>query len=108
MEISKTFSNLVYDDGVSAVEDRSQPYMPMAYWQFKNRFTLFQLPEPFTGRKSDLGLAFICFNVSIRQRESIPKETVNWCFEKHNNLYRNRFDNPPRNAFASISMYGAV
>ena len=93
MEISKAFSKWVYEDGMEAVEDSSHPCRPMVDWQTENGFTPFQLPEPFTGSKSDLGLAFIGLNPSIFHSRSIPKATPEWSFEKYNNFYRNRIDN---------------
>lgn len=96
MEISKSFSKWVYEDGLAATEDPSHPCRPMVDWQTANGFTPFQLPEPYGGSKSDLNLAFIGLNPSISQSTTIPKATGEWSFEKYDKFYRDRIDNGPR------------
>ena len=103
MEISKAFSKWVYEDGIAATEDKSHPCRPMVDWQTQNGFTPFQLPEPFTGSKSDLGLAFIGLNPSICQSRSIPKATPEWTFEKYDEFYRKRIDNGLRRSDGKLA-----
>lgn len=96
MEISKDFSKRVYEDGLSAVEDFNHPCRPMVDWQKENGFDIFQLPEPFSGAKSDLNIAFVGLNPSISHSTTIPKATFNSTFEAYDKFYRDRFEFGPR------------
>lgn len=91
MEVSRSYSARVFEDGLDAVRDPSHPCHHFAEWQKRNGYEPFQLPEPFSGRSSRLGLAFMGLNPSVTHDEVIP------CygevdFDQYDDYFRARFE----------------
>lgn len=99
MEISNKFCKAVFDDSLRAVKDKSHPCHHLMEWQVKKEYDPRQLPEPFSGRKTSLGVAFVGLNPSISHDEKIPTYSPNAsedAFKKYNEFYRARFDDKYR------------
>jgi|GEM_PF-1424070 len=99
MEISRKYCKAVFDDALSAVTDKNHPCHHLVEWQNKEGYRPFQLPEPFSGRKTSLGIAFVGLNPSISHNENIPtysQNASNGDFEKYDEFYRSRFDDKYR------------
>ena len=92
MQISTQYSKSVFDDAISAVEDKSHPCHHLVIWQKENGYIPFQLPEPFSGNHANLKIAFIGLNPSVTHGEIIPTLSEDWPFEKYDAFYRSRFD----------------
>jgi len=90
--ISLAFSKAVYEDALSAFRDTAHPCRPMVEWQNKNEIAPFQLPEPFSGDKASLSIAFMGLNPSVSENELIPTIEETWSLDKYDSFYRSRFD----------------
>lgn len=105
--ISTEFSRSVFDDAFDAIQDTDHPCHHMVQWQFQNGFHPFQLPEPFSGRRSSLGLAFMGLNPSIGAGAVIPTDSPEWTFEAYDDYYRSRFDERNRDARGRLLVHRA-
>lgn len=103
MKIDREFSRSVFEDGMLAAEDLNHPCRHMVDWQLSKGFSSFQLPEPFGGATSDIGLAFLGLNPSISQSRSIPKAESGTAFEIYDDFYRKRFESIDRRSDGSLS-----
>lgn len=63
-------------------------------WQRGNGYDPLQLPEPFSGEKSEFGIYFMGLNPSVSCNEVIPCEKYE--FEQYDAYYRNRFSEENR------------
>ena len=79
MELSRSLSRRVFDDGISAYRNPDHPCHPFVRWQqsYANEKggpeLTFQLPEPFSGERSSLNLIFVGLNRAlIRGKSSQP------------------------------------
>lgn len=95
VEISKQLSQSVFDDGLAAIDDSTHPCHHMIEWQYREGVKSYQLPEPFSGRRSQCRLIFVGLNPSFSANEDIP--TIEWAFESYDAHYRARFDATNRN-----------
>ena len=99
MEISKKYCEAVFDDAHQAIKNSTHPCHHLVKWQEKEGYRPFQLPEPFSGRKTSLGIAFVGLNPSISHGEKIPTfnpDLSNNGFKKYDEFYRSRFDDKYR------------
>lgn len=95
MDVSRAYSLHVFRDGLEAVEKHDHPCHHFVEWQRQNGYDPFQLPEPFSGRRSRTGLAFLGLNPSVTHDEVIP------CygeveFDEYDEYFRRRFDDANR------------
>ncbi len=97
-EVSQAHSRRVYDDGLAAVGDAHHPCHHLVRWQQDNGFSPFQLPEPFSGVRSTLGLAFVGLNPSATRDEQISCHTPDMMFDIYDSFYRGRFSEANRDA----------
>ena len=72
IEVSREVSRRIYEDGIAAFRDASHPCHPFVCWQAQHGCPDFQLPEPFSGRGSSLGLVFVGLNPGFTENEPIP------------------------------------
>jgi len=96
--VSESFSKSVYTDGIEATKSEGHACWPMYKWQHENGHKLLQLPEPFSGAKATLNIAFIGLNPSISGNEEIPTVSADWDFEKYDRYYRERFSKSRRDS----------
>ncbi len=102
MEFSRSLSRRVFDDGINAYRHPDHPCHPFVRWQQicaeeNGRSDLtFQLPEPFSGKRSSLNLVFVGLNPGFDPWEEFPSPADN--FEDYDSFFRCRFDDEHRNA----------
>lgn len=96
IEVSREFSKKIYQDGLLAYEDPNHPCHPFVEWQREHGCDDFQLPEPFSGRFSDLGLVFIGLNPGFTADENMPTAVECKSFKDYDAFYRERFDDKNR------------
>ncbi len=94
--ITKSYSKAVYEDALAAVQDRKHPCRHFVDWQKREGYEPFQLPEPFSGNQSKLGMAFMGLNPSITEDENIPSLHPKWTFEKYDAFFRSRYNRENR------------
>ena len=92
MEISARYSREVFEDALSAVNDKDHPCRHMFDWQLKNHYEPFQLPEPFSGAQAQMRIALVGLNPSVTHDEIIPTLEKDWTFEAYDKFFRSRFD----------------
>lgn len=97
LEIPETFSREVFCDGHDAIRDYKagtykHPCHHMIRWQDERGIKPYQLPEPFSGRRSKYRLIFAGLNPSLSENEKIPVATDDWDFGSYDAYYRARFD----------------
>ena len=97
IEVSREISRRIYEDGLAAFRDLSHPCHPFARWQAQHGCPDFQLPEPFSGRGSTLGLVFVGLNPGFTEDEPIPTAR-GASFEDYDSFYRERFDDKNRDS----------
>lgn len=93
---------MVYDDAIESINDSNHPCHHFYRWQTNNRYTPYQLPEPFSGKESLLGIAFIGLNPSITTDQVIPCYNEELNFEDYDSYYRNRFEDDNRDFLNKI------
>lgn len=96
--VSESFSRSVYIDGIEATKSEDHACWPMYRWQKEKEHQPLQLPEPFSGARATLNLAFIGLNPSISGNEEIPTASMDWNFERYDRYYRERFNESRRNS----------
>jgi hypothetical protein len=96
-EISKSFSKMVYEDGIEAYKNPNHPCHHFVDYQKAIQVSPFQLPEPFSGRTAELGLVFLSLNPSINALEDIPSVDPLVRFDTYDNYFRFRFEKLARN-----------
>jgi hypothetical protein len=102
IEFSRSLSRHVFDDGIRAYNEVDHPCHPFVRWQqsyaiAQGRADLtFQMPEPFSGERSDLNLVFVGLNPSFDPWEEFPTPADS--FESYDAFFRCRFDDEHRNA----------
>ncbi len=97
IEISKEFSRMIYEDGIDAYHNSDHPCHHFVDNQTKIDISSFQLPEPFSGKVSELGIVFLSLNPSINKHETFPTVNPLIGFNDYDKFFRNRFHNLPRN-----------
>jgi hypothetical protein len=102
MEVSLRLSREIYDDGMAAFHDPAHPCHPFVRWQRENGCPEFQLPEPFSGRRSMLRLVFVGMNPGFTADEDMPKAATGISFEKYDSFYRGRFDDDNRDQHSRL------
>jgi hypothetical protein len=96
MEISTKFSRSVFDDARAAYADPVHPCYHLLAWQKERGIDPPQMPEPFSGRSSALGLAFIGLNPSLNAEEVNPCLRRAIRFTDYDAFFRGRFDDNQR------------
>lgn len=103
-EVPRSFSRRVFDDGHEAIYDRRHPCHHMIRWQDELGIKPYQLPEPFSGRRSEYRLIFVGLNPSLSENEEIPVATDDWDLKRYDDYYRARFDPAHRNSDGRIAV----
>jgi hypothetical protein len=102
IEVSTETSRTIYEDGMAAFRDPGHPCHPFVRWQAQHGCPDFQLPEPFSGRGSSLGLVFVGLNPGFTEDEPIPTAGAGASFEDYDSFYRERFDDKNRDSSKRI------
>jgi len=103
-EVPRSFSRRVFDDGHEAIYDRRHPCHHMIRWQDELGIKPYQLPEPFSGRRSEYRLIFVGLNPSVSENEEIPVAADDWDLKRYDDYYRARFDPAHRNSDGRIAV----
>lgn len=103
-EVPRSFSRRVFDDGHEAIYDRRHPCHHMIRWQDELGIKPYQLPEPFSGRRSEYRLIFVGLNPSLSENEEIPVAADDWDLKRYDDYYRARFDPAHRNGDGRIAV----
>ena len=87
---------MVFNDAMDMLNDSTHPCRHFLRWQEEKGYTPFQLPEPFSGKECQLGIAFLGMNPSVAADEIIPCATEEISFEQYDNYFRDRFEQKNR------------
>lgn len=91
IQVSRDFSDSVFEDGLHAHIDADHPCHCFVQHQTAVDCPAFQLPEPFSGRFSDLDLVVMGQNPGLNPDEYYPVAGT-WNFEEYDEYFRRRFD----------------
>lgn len=95
---------MVFDDAIESVKNPNHPCRHFYQWQKRNGYTPYQLPEPFSGKKASLGIAFIGLNPSVTFDEIIPCYEEGLTFEQYDTYFRKRFDPANRDRMEKLTI----
>lgn len=90
--VSRKLSFATYEDGLEAFRNDKHPCHPFVIWQKERGRLAFQLPEPFSGRRSTLGMVVVGFNPAFTSGEVMPTASPMTSFDEYDRFYRERFD----------------
>jgi uracil-DNA glycosylase len=102
IRVSARVSREIYKDGMAAFRDPAHPCHPFVLWQRKHGCSEFQLPEPFSGRRSTLGLVFVGLNPGFTVDADMPTARAKTPFEEYDAFYRKRFEDKNRDEHSRL------